>query len=382
MNTFKIKPFQNPSGTTVFRVVGTLNGKHIRENHKTQVEAITAKQGYEREANNLTPLPAVTTRLTADQAAEAEAAFHRLNGGPLTMTKAIDFALKNYAPSAKPVTVTFAVQAFLQAKRRENVRPDTLRNLDGRLQSLMKTHGGDIVGELQPDTLKPFIFGKGSMLNQRNNHLVFTNFFNWCQRNKYVAVSPLENIGSITIDREQPEILTLPQVRALVHAASAYKGGVCLPYVVAGLFCGIRPKEISRIKWDDVNLKTNTVSVSGKLRGRRMVDIPQNASAFLLTHAIRKTPFVGSNWRKDFDKVKTLAGLTSWPQDVMRHTAITHHFAQHHHEGKTASWAGNSPDVIHRYYKGLINDPQDTVDFWAITPESLDNITTLNTKAA
>jgi len=36
----------------------------------------------------------------------------------------------------------------------------------------------------------------------------------------------------------------------------------------------------------------------------------------------------------------------------MRHTAISMYLAKHKDEGEAASWAGNSPNVIHRHYKG------------------------------
>jgi hypothetical protein len=53
----------------------------------------------------------------------------------------------------------------------------------------------------------------------------------------------------------------------------------------------------------------------------------------------------------------------------MRHTGISHHLAQHQHEGKTATWAGNSPDVIQKHYKGLVK-AKDAKEFWAIAPKA------------
>jgi hypothetical protein len=82
----------------------------------------------------------------------------------------------------------------------------------------------------------------------------------------------------------------------------------------------------------------------------------------------------GVNWRRDFDAVKRAAGwgsekkkLTPWTQDIMRHTAISNHLAYFQHEGKTAAWAGNSPDIIQRHYKGLVKQA-DAVAFWGIAP--------------
>ena len=54
----------------------------------------------------------------------------------------------------------------------------------------------------------------------------------------------------------------------------------------------------------------------------------------------------------------------------MRHTAISMYLATHKYEGEAASWAGNSPNVIHRHYKGLVKEA-DATEFWTITPDTV-----------
>jgi len=61
--------------------------------------------------------------------------------------------------------------------------------------------------------------------------------------------------------------------------------------------------------------------------------------------------------------------LRAWVQDYMRHTAISMYWAEHKHEGEAATWAGNSPNVIHRHYKGLAKEA-DGAESWGITPEA------------
>jgi hypothetical protein len=123
--------------------------------------------------------------------------------------------------------------------------------------------------------------------------------------------------------------------------------------------------------------KQVTITASAaKKRGRRVVDIPDNCVAWLAPHAKKKKPIKGTNWRKDFDWVKSRIGygnpermpqgkkgkdkkkwahLKPWPQDVLRHTGVSCHYRLHEDEGKTASWAGNSPDMIHAHYRALIS---------------------------
>ena len=46
------------------------------------------------------------------------------------------------------------------------------------------------------------------------------------------------------------------------------------------------------------------------------------------------------------------------------------YLAKHKHEGEAATWAGNSPNIIHKHYKGLVNEADATV-FWSLVPNSL-----------
>lgn len=379
---FTINKYTNPrTGSISFRVTGTLDGKQIRKNRGTMEEAMTVKQDLEREALNMTPLPAVTTRLTNDQAAEAEGIFRRIAGKPYTLTQLFDFALLNYAPPEKAITITAAIDLFLTSKNNANRRDATVNNLSVRLNRLKAKYGSRNVGDIQPDHLLPLIFREGSAVrNQKNDCLVLTNFFNWALRQKYCSKNPMESIDEITVDIKEPEIMTVAEARKLMATAEAYGEGMLVPYFALALFCAIRPAEVARLKWDAIQTDTKTVTIGAKIakcRGRRIVTIPDNALEYLLAHELKKTPIVPASWRKDFDAVRLAAGfstseqpgtgLKAWTPDILRHTGISYHLAEHEHEGKTAAWAGNSPDIIQRHYKGLVKKA-DAAAFWDIQP--------------
>ncbi len=61
------------------------------------------------------------------------------------------------------------------------------------------------------------------------------------------------------------------------------------------------------------------------------------------------------------------AHLKPWPQDVLRHTGISCHYRLHEDEGKTASWAGNSPEMIHAHYRALVS-AKDAAALFEILP--------------
>ncbi len=94
--------------------------------------------------------------------------------------------------------------------------------------------------------------------------------------------------------------------------------------------------------------------------------------------------FFPTNWRKDFDAVKAAAGfgnplrlskkqrektptLKQWPDNVMRHTAISHYFRKTGSYGQTAGQFGNSEGIIKRHYQGRVSS-EDTKAFYALEP--------------
>lgn len=393
-NQFTITPFKNPGGNTVHRVYGILKGKVIRKNFKTEDEATTYKQNLEREAMNAAPLPAITTRLTSEQAVEAEHCFRLLDGKALTMTQAIKWALENYNPSKNVRSVEDAFIEFIADKKAANKREAFTRTLTQRLKLLVTNHGKTPVHQITEEQVKAIIHRKGvGHYNQESDYRAHTNFFNWCRVKEYISASPMDKFQKVEVDQEEPVVLPLEDCKVFMKEAEDFADGKLVPYMTLTLFCAIRPFEVVRLweveGWKCINLDDKIITLGPKItkgRSRRNVDIPDNAVAFLRKH-YKKTPIVGANWRKDFDALKAFAGysgraedeegqeqegennrnLKPWVKDILRHTAISYHFALHEHEGKTGKWAGNSPDMIHKHYKGLVRKA-DVSAFWAIMP--------------
>jgi integrase len=411
---FRIVEFTNASGTTAYRVTGwTLNGKRVRTNFAEQADAIQELQRLEFETANLKDAArAVVTRLTPEQAAEAEAAYAALEGKPLL--PAIRWYLENYREPVTKIAVATAFDEFIKEKQKANKRPLTIRNLELKCRELKLLHGTKNVSDIGAPVMRDLIFKPERGPVARDNYRRALNgFFAWAKSKGYCESNPVDSIERIEADESDPQALSIEEAQNLMNAAASYKDGKLVPFVALALFAGMRPdQELKRITWDDINCDSETITVSGKvakMRSKRVIEAvclvdkqgkketkrPSNLFQWLRPHANKdpKTPIKGANWRRDFDAVKLLAGfgtpeegedkpkLKPWVQDYMRHTAISYHFAWCQHEGKTAMWAGNSPDIVHRKYKDLVK-PENVRKFWSIAPTAAENIITLKTAAA
>jgi integrase len=405
-----ISPFENPNKTTAYRVAGTTpGGVRIRENYKTQPEALARKQQLEIEVLNFTPEKRITTtRLTPAQEAEAERAYAELNGRP--MMQAIRYFMDNYREPLKKITVREAFTEFLDAKKRSGLRDASLKGLKTRVGFLVRKFPEKLVSDIQPAHVTEAAAQPGvTDATREDNRRSFSSFFSWSMEKQYCLTNPAKKTVRRrgTRDDVEPAILSLDDVRQFLGIASDYKGGKLVPYVTLALFAAIRPTELARLTWDNIDLEAGIVTIGAKMakmRQRRIVDmacltekdkggreyaLPANLIAWLKPHAAAKNPFRGANWRKDFDAVKLAAGfgnpdlkpagtetdaakqrrkaLKPWTPDILRHTGISNHLACFQHEGKTAAWAGNSPDIIQRHYKGLVKQT-DAKEFWTIKP--------------
>ena len=107
-----------------------------------------------------------------------------------------------------------------------------------------------------------------------------------------------------------------------------------------------------------------------------MVAIRHTLSAWL--RACKGKPFFPSNWRRDFDAIKAKAGYPKptkenpepkpWPEDVLRHTAISHYFRKVGSYGQTAEQFGNSEAIIKAHYQGRVTS-EDTKRFYSLMPQ-------------
>lgn len=380
---YRIRPFVNPSGESVHRVTGrSLEGKQVRENFKDFRQALARKQELELEAIGIKQSVSLkTTRLTDEELAQAESAVKKLHGTGHTLHYAVDWFLTHWRPPSSSPTVQVGYEKFIKEKQAQNLRPRTLQDYRSRVGALVKASGSKRVDEITTDDIRTLVYREGvSAVSRNGDRRVLYTFFDWCALHGHCPNNPVTRLAPARTERKTPVVLSLPEVECLLHAASVYKNGAILPYLALALFGGFRPNELAELTVVDLSGKAVTVdSCIAKLRQRRVVEDLDTALRWLL-------PFQGRlicppNFRRDFDAVKRLAGFKGshfqkgdekrkdWVPDVLRHTALSFHFAKFKDEKRTAAWAGNSPDTLHRNYKGLVTT-EDAEAFWCLSPNS------------
>lgn len=402
---YEIKPMRN-GGYRIdqYRYRG---GPRVRRRFQTIEEAREARtELLEQDKDRTARRAPKTTWLKAQQLRDAEAAYlclgQAFSDERWPLCRAVHIARKEIKCATRhhpevteetkevqsPKTISRLLPRFLETKQTAGCRPETVGNYRSRIGLLWRHLGDPLPSDVTRKNVDDFLNRQSDPTTQDNDRRAISAFFSWCREQDPPLCS--ENPATKkrrgrrpTSDEKEPVILTLGQVWRLLSAGAAFNNGELIPYLILCLFCALRPREVSRLLIGHVSMKHKAISIPSviaKLRQRRVVEIPPVAMAWLRPYLKPNVPLYPRNWRKKFDEVKRMAGfgtpseaepnLTPWPQNALRHTAITHRFSATGDEKTTASWAGTSPEMVHAHYKGLVW-PSDSKAFWRLTPHKV-----------
>jgi len=141
-------------------------------------------------------------------------------------------------------TLAEALQETLAAKRTENRRERYIQSLENYLSRFIAGRSEMFVDRLGVVEIESWFDGRNEAQSTRKSNLGrISAMFDLCWRRGYVKENPCLRVGNIRIDEKPPIILTPAQTEALLKACIDRTPDF-LPYVVLGMFGGIRPEEI------------------------------------------------------------------------------------------------------------------------------------------
>ncbi len=105
------------------------------------------------------------------------------------------------------------------------------------------------------------------------------------------------------------------------------------PAIYLMLWCGIRPGEVRRLRWCDIDPREKMVYVEGKhskTGGARAVPLRGEAAKLCELKKESSDLIAPSNWNRLWKRVRRYAGLCHWQPDVLRHTFASLHLKYFH----------------------------------------------------
>ncbi|HEY8900057.1 MAG TPA: site-specific integrase [Chthoniobacterales bacterium] len=229
----------------------------------------------------------------------------------------------------------------------------------------------------------------------------------WCDASVATDIEIVESGEEF----EEIEILAVKEVQSLLLNGDEHT----IPGTVIAGFSNLRQSELIkrankkpgektgqllRLDWSDVHLDERVVVVGAKLaktKKRRTVEIPENAVEWLLPYARKSGPVVPTDFRYRFDIARVKSGFTAtapgrhsaqlqallrdvsekgivlkpWPNNGLRHSAISYKVALTRDIAKVATESGNSPAVIAEHYLNLVM-PSAAAAYYDIRPPAVE----------
>lgn len=134
-----------------------------------------------------------------------------------------------------------------------------------------------------------------------------------------------------------------------------------LPMLAIGAFAGIRSAEIQRLTWADIKWDQGHIVISGRIakcRARRLVPLTDNLKAWLTPWREARGPIVPiSDPSGAMSDTAVKAGIPGgWRQNGLRHSFISYRVAETGDVARTALEAGNSPKMIFKHYRAVVDE--------------------------
>lgn len=233
--------------------------------------------------------------------------------------------------------LTFREVALLSLQAREHRRPSTkadLRSYIYRFLALAPWIDKNICSISSDECLHLLdtYFSKSGHVYAKAKTILSSVFryaikHHWCKNN------PVSSISLKIIREECVSILSLKQINSLMTAMNS-KDLHCMQAAVRlMLWCGIRPGEVQRLRWRDINFREMEVYVdshASKTGGARAVPL-HGAAAALKQFQKKHQDFIAPrNWTRLWAKLRRRAGFRRWQKDALRHTFASLHLKYFH----------------------------------------------------
>lgn len=218
--------------------------------------------------------------------------------------------------------------------------------------------------------------------NNYRRHLAL--FFSWAVRKDKLKVNPCSQIEERRKTREQEMevgIISPPELRTLLllcqgEPAEVRKDGrwrdyllEMLPAVALQAFCGVRSREVCRLRWEDLDSAAALLTVAkgkSKTRKGRIIPLPPALLEWLSPFLGRSGPIAPAQFHRKMSELRKMMRTPpkrkdgspifppcEMPDNCLRHSFGTYHLNLSRNEAETSRLMGNKPEVLRAHYEAL-----------------------------
>lgn len=244
--------------------------------------------------------------------------------------KVIEVGLRNIRTKEMSLSDGFA----LYFKSKQHLRPDSIRDIRCIGNRLLRTNpelGKRNFSELSVSECEEWLnaaFHTNPQFNKARTML--HGLFEFALRREWCDKNPIKRIERKKVVEKEIQPLKLTETKRLIKNAQRESPVYA---VVAALlvYTGIRPREVRRLTWRDIDTEEKTITVRSqcsKTGGVRQVEIPPILNRVLIAHSreLKEEKICPTDWQRRWRKIRDNSGFRGrWVQDVLRHTYASFH---------------------------------------------------------
>ena len=281
---------------------------------------------------------------------------------------AVDF-IERHGKIPPSMSLGAVAAEFFTAKKIAGLRPRYLRTLRASINRFLINRREKIISEISVAEIEEYINKNGWVSSTKRSYLIdVRTFFSFAVRRKYMRENPTLAVDLPRLDENPPGILSPAQTKCLLDACLDAEPDI-LPVLILSLFGGIRRAEAEKIEWAEIGTEFIEIKAEkAKTRRRRLIPISAQLRAWLDCSREIGGKLPAVNYADKLKRTLEKAGLRAeWPQNALRHSFASYHYAKHRNENETAALMGNSPQMIFAHYRELVR-PADAEAFFRIMP--------------
>ena len=249
------------------------------------------------------------------------------------LTRIFDMGADAYEDSTHTEAFGVAIEEFLQLK--EDLRPASYREYRAVMRRLLRCSpqvAGRSVRSMGSNLCLQMIteaYQTGPMVDKARRllHCFFAYAMqrNWCRDN------PIDRLWVRRRKELTVAVLNLEEICRLLRTVARPAHRPCAAAVGLMLWCGLRPTEVTRLRWSEIDFEDKVVRVSrrvSKTGGARLVNIQPVLLRWLrrfMPSAPGTALVTPTNWTRRWRCLRKAADLLPWQADALRHTFASYH---------------------------------------------------------
>lgn len=315
--------------------------------------------------------------LTPDERSAVLELRDELEAVGLSVRAALALAIERQRKLRKSAAVETLVTEYITAKVKARRSDRYLGDLKSRLGRFARDFGEVSVASLEsPDVADWLHELKLGPVSTNNFRRLLIGLFNFAIERRYTDTNPAEATEKAKEIESTVGILTVDEAARLLEAADER----ILPSIAIGLFAGLRPAEVERLDWSEVDLRSGYVEVrpeKAKTARRRLIRVQPALAAWVTPHAQLRGPVWPQAGRKLLGMAREQAGIAVWPHDALRHSFASYHLAKFKNAAELALELGHeNTRMVFKHYREVVRE-EEAERFWAIAPASLPKVCAL-----